>query len=497
VSPSAVPANLGLEASPAPILGESLKFQESGNNPYPPPGRVRRMAWAWTLLLAALLAAPLAQAQAAQPGIRNPEVSTPTALYFHLPGVAMDFPINTQQPQDLDLMGASYGLAAASLGCAPSSTPLDGVAHRGVSTYYGYSTAGPVEYGFTENGAPRVHPERQLAADVRLDPAAPLTVTWYTTTFAGLPSSGSFSADPVLPNVVARATLRTGEAVGAGDGGYDSGAILAQGQTLPTTLLAGQAALGPDGQPNPQVSITRQGAGEPTVYGFAIPLELASATLPKDGGFSLRVDLFMSLPGCDGAAPAGGTMPNAVQPFSDAAHRPRLELSVLNPLRVDSLRPEFVDDLVVVHAAASSPWGSYDVDAAGMTLDVAGPRGQMARLDPVATVQRTHEEGHHAEPVDATYVWPYRALGAPDGTYTFTFRARNLQGTAAATAVAATLVDTPRPPSACIDSCAAPPAGRAQRTLVAPVSGVVPLAAALLGLAARRRGPANGRNPLG
>jgi hypothetical protein len=191
------------------------------------------------------------------------------------------------------------------------------------------------------------------------------------------------------------------------------------------------------GNPSPQVTVDSPGPGKATVYGFSIPLAYSKTTIPKASGFSIRIDLFVSLPNCDMSSDDKYVMPNFVKTFTDPAHRPRLELAVLNGVRIEYTHPQFIGDDLVVHTAENSPWGNYDVDVAGgITLGIADGSGPVQGVYRAATVQRTHDHNHHTEAVDVTFVWPYRELKAGDGTYTITLRVQNDQATAVATGVA-------------------------------------------------------------
>jgi hypothetical protein len=401
------------------------------------------MSNARTLVLIALLgvaAAIPATNAAATPGISNPIASTPTKLYFHV-GANQDFPINTQLPDDKYARDDHIGLATNSLSCVPSGTPADGNTQKRYTTYYGFSSPGYVEYNYTENGGPRIHPERGLSFDVNLDPNVAPVVYWYITTFSGEPPSATTqgnNVDPILPNIVARATVRTGEKITLGDEGYNDGEIIAQGATQPTTLVAGQAAIGPDGQENTQVTRTNQGPGKATIYGFAIPLKYTSTTIPKDKGYSVRIDLFMSLPNCDMSSSDAYIMPNVVQTHTDKDHRPHMELAVMNAIRIEYMHPQFVGDDMVIHTSENSPWGNYDVDetTGGINLAITGPNGPVQGVYRAAVVQRYHEHDHHTQAVDVTFVWPYKQLNAQDGSYTISLDVKNDQGDAKASGVA-------------------------------------------------------------
>jgi hypothetical protein len=404
------------------------------------------MSNAPTIALLALLAlaafAPTAGAQAATPGITNPAQSTPTSLYFHV-GANQDFPINTQPPpQDAASRDDHFGLATESLSCLPQNDAYRGTTDHKWTTYYGFSSPGYVEYNFTNgDGTPRIHPERGLSFDVQLDPAVQPVVHWYITTFPVQPASSDqpHNVDPVIPNVVARATLRTGEKITLDDAGYNDGEIIAQGHTEPTTL-AGLATSSIPG--NDQHVTAEPGATPdvPTIYGFAIPLKYETTTIPKDKGFSIRIDLFMLPPagaGCDDPS-NGYIMPNNVATHTDPKHRPQMQLAVLNAVRIEYMHPQFVGDDLVIHTSENSPWGNYDVDETpgGINLEILKDGVRMDGVYRAAVVQRYHEHDHHTQAVDVTYVWPYLERHAQDGLYTINLEVKNDQGTATAKGIA-------------------------------------------------------------
>jgi len=68
----------------------------------------------------------------------------------------------------------------------------------------------------------------------------------------------------------------------------------------------------------------------------------------------------MDNPACTQGVDAA-LMPNLVRIHSDAAHRPRMEFAVTNPIRIEALHPQFVGDDLVVHTSMNSVWGNYDV----------------------------------------------------------------------------------------------------------------------------------------
>lgn len=385
------------------------------------------------------LALPPVLAQDAFPalGIANPRDPANVTLYFHINGF-QQFPINTQPPADLYKQDAGVGITTASSTCGGLSqgTP----ANKEFHTSYGYSSPGYVEYNFTPDGTPRIHPERGLSYDIRFDGEG-FNLYWYLSTQTGLPAQPQ--ADPntipvVVPNVVVRATLRTGDNVTVDDSGYNDGLLIAQGQTAPA-LLARDATTG---------ARWAEVEGQ-NVYEFVVPMALQADTIPKDGGYSLRVDTFLDNPHC-GDPSQSYLMPNLVRVHTSPEFRPRMEPRIHVPVRIEYMHPQFIFEDLVVHTSMNSPWGNYDVDesAGGIELSIEGPAGPgICAVDyggrgcyRAAVVQRYHEHDHHTEAVDVSFVWPFRADQAPDGEYTIHLKVHNDQRTATAYGTAKFLV---------------------------------------------------------
>lgn len=364
---------------------------------------------------------------AAQAGINNPEQSTSTTLYMHLNGF-QDFPINTQVPSDSYAASEGIGLQMHSTSCLPYGG-AGSLASKSWHTFYGFASPGYVEYDFEENGKPRFHPERGISFDAIIDTNAPFTLYWFLETQTGAPGG---SPDPnsvpvVLPNVVVRATMRTGDPTSVDDIGYNAGEVIAQGQTEPSTL-ATQGTQGP--------AVYHQASNGRHVYEFAVPMTIQQPTVPRATGYNLRIDVFMDNPFCTDPDD-GYLMPNSVRVHTSPDYRPRMELAVMNPIRIEYLVPQFVGDDLVVHTAANSPWGNYDVDETpgGIEIAIEGP-SEATSLAQVAFTQRHHEHNFHQEAVDVSYVWPYKQDGARNGLYTVSWSVWNDHRTAQATGTA-------------------------------------------------------------
>lgn len=366
----------------------------------------------------------IASGVSAQSTIQNPDDPTPTTLYFHLDAY-QDFPINTQPPDDRYAKGSTRGVLASTTTCTPEQVP--GQFHQSHHTVYGFSTPGYVEYDFEEQGGPRIHPERGLAYDVELDKGAGMTGYWYLKTTLDntqLPPEAN-NIPVVVPQVVVEFTMRTGDEVAFGAESYNAGQLIASGRSAPTDLV-------PDASATPGYRPQDDGSH---VYEIQVPLDIQKDAIPADGddsGYNLRVDVYMAVPGCDGDLDAT-FMPGTIETFTAPDLRPRLDLTVRNPVRIDYIHPQFVGEDLLIHTSLNSPWGNYDVDEQDGGIDVIINGPTTAReVHRVAFAQKHHEHGFHFEPVAVTYEWDYLKDQAQGSTYDVTVTVWNDQRTAAA-----------------------------------------------------------------
>ena len=399
-------------------------------------------------------------AQAQDVGIKNPDVSTPTTLFFHVINV-QDMPINTQVPNDEFTDTGEWSAQSITLKCLHPTTGehTKGMTSQIFHTSRGYSSPSYVEYDFrSASGDPRTHPERGISYDAELDKEAPMYIRWYVVTYNGGSDGDGPNEDAVptpVPGVVAKASIKTGDAISVDDRSYDLGTTIAAGQTEPAILLPGgpQAAdphqpapgpLGMDGQPHAEVKNVGQTPSGANIYEFNITLVPEVDVIPRATGYNLRIDLYIdSEAACknQGGIDSEYLMTSSLATYTSAATRPRLQLSVMNPIRLEYLHPQFVGDDLVVHSSMNSAWGNYDVDEksapadGGISVSIKGPSAATS-LDVAAFVQRTHEHYHHQEAVDVTYLWPYKADKAADGLYTVFVSFQNDQHTATASGTA-------------------------------------------------------------
>jgi hypothetical protein len=393
------------------------------------------------LLSLLVLLAPAAAAK--EPGIYNPDVSTPVKLYMHLIDF-QDFPINTQVPDDAWTQDTTYGLATSTLSCLPDDTPGVNV-DQPFHTFYGFSSPSYVEYLQEESGKPRFHPERGISYDARLDTQAPFILYWYLS-IQGPADSPDGAPDPdgvplPVPNVVVKATMRAGDEVSLNDRAYNTGEVLLQGKSNPATLFMDQVLPGTGGAAPAETRALGQHGGK-WLYEVAVPMAMEQPVIPRATGYNIRVDIFMDNPAC-AEGPDATLMPNVVAIHSSPAFRPRMEFAITNPLRITTLHPQFVGDDLIVHVGANAAWGNYDVAEPspytpglvdGLKVEITGP-SPATSLGLYRLVSETNPHWAHQNDVTVVYVWPYKADRAEPGVYSVTFTARNDQGTAEAVAV--------------------------------------------------------------
>ena len=329
-------------------------------------GAVASMRWAWAWL-GLLVLAPAAAA-------------APATLYAHLWSGYADFPINTQAPDDGYAIDAEPSLGTATLSCLPNPAAA-AQPFREFHTVHGYPSPALVDYStLSPGGMPRIHPERGLAGDVRLDASAPAVLHWYWAQEANASAPASLAAPPVVPNVVVEAELRGGDALSADDEAYDSGPLLAHGASAPATL-AGPLSTG--------VRVDRVGGRD--VYEFTVPLAIDQPLLPHATGYNLRVSTHVDLPCGD-----GHVMPTGLELHSSPGHRPRLELGVDPPVHVEAFQPLWVNGTLLLRTSLLDSWGDYDVRSVAATI--SGPGLPPTMMGQLATAQPTfhcHCYGHN------------------------------------------------------------------------------------------------------
>lgn len=363
------------------------------------------------LLLTLVLLVPIGAAQdvgglappPADTGYSGGPVVVP--LYAHIYDLLQAVPLNTQPMIDLDLARGFGSPSVSAVGPLETPTSLRFV-----------SSPGLVEYNVTEDGFPRMHPERGISYDVLLDTSKPVIGHFFLGVKAlDAPQAGMTDGPEsgVAPALTVRMTMRVGDDVG---GDLDAGEIIAQGQTT----------LGPE-------AWAVNGAPVEFVVDMGTP---KVDRLPGIEAFNVKVEWF-NAETPDGAVRV--TQRDWVV-HTGVQHPNRVDVSVLNPLALYSLRPTPLgDDRVSIHAVLNSPFGNYDIDMPNLTMSVEGPTTP-TRIGAPLVVQRSFEHNHHYEPVELTWVWDYRAEGASPGEYKVTVSAQNLQKSATVTKTATFVV---------------------------------------------------------
>jgi hypothetical protein len=416
------------------------------------------------LVVLAFATTPLATAQ---DSIENPYESTPTTLYFHIFDTFNKFVINTQamDAEFFDVGGNNFPTVVGS--------PLNQVygSDFDLNTIYGYSTAGPVEYDFIENGRPRFHPERGIAADVLLDPNVQPVVYLYVDL---RDFTGGGTPPQYLPSFTFRVTTQQGDDPGMG-ADLDAGRDILLGQETytmadfdlsvnPYQAYCSTWGCVPEGHPGytigpledpplpdedvPIVEGNEQFSGQTDPDGnailfpddsgiieVAIPLEILESVIPKIEAYNVRIDWYQEI--------AGFGPDEFAEPYfrlvTDAEHLPRMELAITNPVYLTFIHPQVAANTLLIHAGANSPWGTYDLDIENVELTVTGP----STPKNIKAVLSSNENVHGLHDADAqlTYLWDFRDEGASDGEYTITMKVRNDAGTAEAVGTAKFIIE--------------------------------------------------------
>jgi hypothetical protein len=119
-------------------------------------------------------------------------------------------------------------------------------------------------------------------------------------------------------------------------------------------------------------------------------------------------------------------------------------LPVRNPLDVELVYPQFIHGKLVILSVINTPWGSYDIDPAGLKLTVRDAAGSIVPFQD-GTLQQVLEQSvahaGHYQPIKPTWVWDYAAQGLKPGDYTVTVEIPNFQHTVLASTEATFTLD--------------------------------------------------------
>lgn len=390
---------------------------------------LRPVQVALACLVAAMMVAP-AQAQ----GVNNPNESTPTTLYFHIFDTFNRFVINTQ-PLDVEFFEVGG-----------TNNPTWNELGWDQNTIYGYSTAGPVEYEFIENGRPRMHPERGIASDVLIDEEGGATAFLYLDVRDVV---GLDALPNALPELTFEVTVQEGDDPGR-DADYDVGTNIMHGKT---TVNVADATVTPTDLPNgaatyliclavscypkpedpipagPSVSegnqaIEASGSGyltpdESGIVEIPVQLDILRDRIPRSEAYNVRIDWYQG----EEHFGEDGFSTGYFRLAADQDHIPRLEFNIFNPIYVEFLHPQVAAGSLLIHAGVNSPWGTYDIDTDSIELTVDGPSDPETLKEVVSTNQHVH--GLHDEAAQITYLWKFREEQAAEGEYTISIAVQN------------------------------------------------------------------------
>ncbi len=457
------------------------------------------------LALTMAFAAPAAVAQGET--IKNPNDPTPTTLYFHIFDTVNKFVINTQamDSEVFEVGGANFPTTPD---FGVSQVPGTGLPLNDgwdMNTIYGYSTAGPVEYGFIENGRPRFHPERGIAAQVDIDTAdnnedcvalgseTPACVVMY---MDPRDAFGTSTAPTISPLMNLRLTVQEGDNPGL-DADLDAGEDIMTGIARFHMANFNQAQAAAEGSP---VQETPHPSGEntPILYpdedGYVqvvVPMEVLQDYIPKKEAYNVRIDWFQSTD--DGTSPVGKDdqfTTGWMRLGFDPDHLARLHMDITNPIYFSFIHPQVAANTLLIHAGGNSPWGTYDVDLDAVTIEMTHEGGSKVPQNQLKKILNSNEHVHglHDEDAQMTYLWDFREFDAPLGEYTIDMTITNDAASAVATGQAKFIVTETEAIGIDTQGEVVEPTVK-EEVVDTPTVGIVP-ALALLGAAlflARRR----------
>jgi hypothetical protein len=404
-------------------------------------------------VVASLLMAPV-QAQEAEP-----DVSTPTTLYFHIFDTFNRFVINTQ-PMNTDFFDVG-GTNNPTLSEGPWTAGTDaapvGLGPWDLNTIYGTSTPGPVEYAFIENGKPRIHPEHGIAKTVVIDDGVTPEVTMYLDLRDVIGTNG-------LPSITSdfslEITLQEGDDTSR-DAQLDQGKDIMHGKQTFTLVDASAhpseaiydlsywvfyMTMVASGNSVDQVPESASGSAntifnggmnmpdgsklvapeEDGILALKVPLEfMGEAVIPKSEAYNVRLDWYQMDEAFGPDAFATGYMRLFSGEGGDGSIKQHhLDMNIMNPVYVEFIHPQVAAGTLLIHAGVNSPWGTYDIDADSVELTIEGPSKPRVLKQLVNQNQNVH--GLHDQAAAITYLWDFRGEEAAEGDYDICISVKNL-----------------------------------------------------------------------
>ncbi|PSG97366.1 hypothetical protein BRD56_05820 [Thermoplasmatales archaeon SW_10_69_26] len=377
-----------------------------------------------------------------QPAGDSDDVTFYGHVFTH--GLGAPTPANTEFPTGETIYGIGTGGNCAS--AVPNAIMAD-CQETPWNKLAMFSTAGFVDIKspaeFTQNGAyTQLHNERGQTKDVQLDDSGTVSSSLYGTWDAhgwavragnaygtncvgphapGVPCMYPYWGwDPgVFENVVMEATMyhaNLGERTNS-----------SQAPPIQDVVESGEATVVADATWGPDQVINSL-PGFPNAFQWEIDMGAPQVdTIPRSDDFFVVYDTFQQTGGENNCNRC------PMRWWSGEFFPPSFELPVENAFTVERAVPTFANGQLAILGIMNSPWGSYDVDADSVELDVEGPQGDASpdNLERYADFSTAH--GGHFNPVNVTWIWDYRADDAPTGEYEITISAQNFQNSASAT----------------------------------------------------------------
>ncbi len=111
---------------------------------------------------------------------------------------------------------------------------------------------------------------------------------------------------------------------------------------------------------------------------------------------------------------------------------PQIVLPVKNAFDVELVVPQFVHNKLVILGIINTPWGSYDVDPASVTVTIEKGSTEITPVSIEKLADYSVAHGGHYKPVNVTWVWDYKKDKLGPGTYTVIVEGSNWQHSARA-----------------------------------------------------------------
>jgi hypothetical protein len=352
------------------------------------------------------------------------DVSVRTILYGHFPDILQRAPINTQKPDPAYEGDLNGGFPMPTLDTNSACAQCN--VHFKNNRFIMFSSPGLVEYG---GEGWRIHQEPGLARDVEID-GSTITGYWYMSTrsapaFVPVPNSPG-----VMPLVGVYMRMETGRHP-------FHGTLIAEGDT-------GTGRGSPDAgkAQNKAVTIYQAPDGSDNIYQFKVDMTVRTNKIPSRAdaqGYVVTIIPYQLRYGEEGAATSAEFTQADWRVRTGPDYPPRLVLNVKNPMVTTHTLVHTFDNHLFFRWSFLSPWGSYDLDANSLQLEVSSPNKKLGTSGPSALqskeglefIKLKHSVDHdgHFKPLNATWRYAYGQKPLPAGEYTVSAMVHNLQNT--------------------------------------------------------------------